>query len=56
MLRSGLRLSFMVVTDDADRFVRFAASCGHLADHFLMATPSNPRVAIATGILPIPPG
>jgi tetratricopeptide (TPR) repeat protein len=54
LVRSGPHLSFMVVTDDVERFMKFAATFRHLADHFLMATSTAPTVKVETGILPIP--
>ncbi len=55
LLRSGPHLSFMVVTDDVDRFMMLAANFAHLADHFLMATSQPPTVTVEQAILPIPP-
>jgi tetratricopeptide (TPR) repeat protein len=54
LVRSGPHLSFMVVTDDVERFMKFAAKFRHLADYFLMATSTAPTVKVETGILPIP--
>jgi tetratricopeptide (TPR) repeat protein len=55
LLRSGPRLSFMVRTDDADRFMEFAAQFRQLADHFLMASSGEPEIKAEPRILPIPP-
>lgn len=55
LLRSGPDLSFMVVTDDVEHFMKFAAKFRHLADHFLMATSRAPTIKVEAGILPIPP-
>ena len=55
LLRSGPQLSFMVVTDDVEHFMKFAAKFRHLADHFLMATSSAPTIRVQAGVLPIPP-
>jgi len=55
LLRSGPHLSFMVVTDDVERFMKFAAKFRHLADHFLMATSRTPTIKVEAGVLPIPP-
>jgi tetratricopeptide (TPR) repeat protein len=54
VVRSGPHLSFMVITDDVDQFMKFAAAYRHVADHFLMATSGAPKVKVETGILPIP--
>jgi len=53
-VRSGPRLSVMVVTDDVGRFMDFAGSFGHVAYHFLMATTAAPTISADEGILPIP--
>jgi tetratricopeptide (TPR) repeat protein len=55
LLRSGSRLSLMVVTDDVDRFMAFAEKVSNLADYFVMATTQEPTVAAEGGILAIPP-
>ncbi|HEV2864646.1 MAG TPA: TIR domain-containing protein [Pyrinomonadaceae bacterium] len=55
LLRSGPHLSFMVVTDDVERFLNFAAKFRHLADHFLMTTSTSPTIKAEGGVLPIPP-
>jgi len=55
LLRSGPRLSLMVVTDDLERFIEYAATFSNLADHFLMATTTEPTVAAENGVLAIPP-
>jgi tetratricopeptide (TPR) repeat protein len=55
LLRSGPHLSFMVVTDDVERFTKFAGTFRHLADHFLMTTSRTPGVKVEAGVLPIPP-
>lgn len=55
LLRSGPHLSFMVVTDDVERFMKFTAKFRNLADHFLMTTSYPPTIKVGTAILPIPP-
>jgi len=55
LLRSGPQLSFMVITDDMERFLKFAARFRHLADHFLMTTSVADTVEIEPRVLPIPP-
>lgn len=55
LVRSGPHLSLMVVTDDAERFLMFAAKFRHLADHFLMTTTHDFTVKVEPGTLPIPP-
>lgn len=55
LLRSGPHLSFMVVTDEVERFMRFAAQFRHLADNFLMTTSQPGTIKVAAGVLPIPP-
>jgi len=55
LVRSGPQLSFMVVTDDVDRFMRFATKFSHLAGHFLMTTSHAPTIHVETEVLPIPP-
>ncbi|MDT7542437.1 MAG: hypothetical protein QOE33_2341 [Acidobacteriota bacterium] len=55
LLRSGPHLSFMVLTDDVDRFMNFAAKFTHLADHFLMTSSTTPTIKAEGGVLPIPP-
>jgi hypothetical protein len=45
----------MVVTDDVERFMKFAAKFRHLADHFLMTTSYVPTIQVEKGVLPIPP-
>ena len=55
LMRSGPHLSFMVVTDNVDRFMRFAAKFRNLADHFLMATSNAPTIKVDKQVLPIPP-
>jgi tetratricopeptide (TPR) repeat protein len=55
LLRSGPHLSFMVVTDEVERFMNFAAKFRHLADHFLMTTSRAPTIKVEAGVLPIPP-
>jgi hypothetical protein len=55
LVRSGPHLSFMVVTDDVNRFMRFAEKFRHLADHFLMTTSRAPAIKVEAGVLPIPP-
>lgn len=55
LLRSGPHLSFMVVTDGMERFMKFAAKFRHLADHFLMTTSRAPTIKVEAGVLPIPP-
>jgi hypothetical protein len=54
-VRSGPSLSLMVVSNDVDRFMKFAGDFHHLADHFLMATSTQPTVTIEPSILSIPP-
>ena len=49
-LRSGPLLSLMVVTDNADQFMRFAARFRHLADHFLMQSSGEPTVDVKTTV------
>lgn len=55
LVRSGPHLSFMVMTNDVERFMGFTDKFRHIADHFLMATDSDPAIKIDAGILPIPP-
>jgi tetratricopeptide (TPR) repeat protein len=55
LLRSGPHLSFMVMIDDVERFMKFAAKFQYLADHFLMATSSAPTIKVQARALPIPP-
>ena len=55
LLRSGPHLTFMVVTDDVEKFLAFASKFGQAADYFVMATSTRPTIEIATGVLPIPP-
>jgi tetratricopeptide (TPR) repeat protein len=55
LMRSGPHLSFMVITDDVDRFLRFAAKFGHLADYFVMTTSGEFTVKVGPGVLAIPP-
>lgn len=56
LLRSGTNLSFMVVTDNVDRFQSFATKFKLLADHFLLATPQEFSVKVEKKeVLPIPP-
>ena len=55
LLRSGPSLSFMVVTDDVDRFMKFSVRFTHLAGHFMMATTREPTVKVEAKVLPIPP-
>ncbi|HXM64551.1 MAG TPA: toll/interleukin-1 receptor domain-containing protein [Terriglobales bacterium] len=55
LLRSGPRLSFMVVTDDVERFMKFAAQFRQLADHFLMASSGEPEIGAEPAIIPMPP-
>jgi len=55
LLRSGPHLSFMVVTDDVERFMKFTAEFRHLANHFLMTTSRAPTIKVEAGVLPIPP-
>jgi hypothetical protein len=45
----------MVVSNDVDRFMKFVGDFQHLADHFLMATSTEPTVTIEPSILSIPP-
>jgi hypothetical protein len=45
----------MVVTDDVERFMKFAAKFWYLADHFLMTTSYAPTIQVKKGVLPIPP-
>lgn len=54
LLRSGPGLSFMVMTDDADQFMKFAAKFRQLADHFLMTSSRKPEIKAEPGIIPIP--
>jgi tetratricopeptide (TPR) repeat protein len=55
LLRSGPGISFMVVTDDVERFVVIAAKFSNLADHFLLATTKEPTLAAETRVVAIPP-
>lgn len=55
LLRSGPQLSLMIITDDVDRFLKFATRFRHLADHFLMTTTVAPKIDIEPRVLPIPP-
>lgn len=55
LLRSGPRLSLMVVTDDVERFIAFAVKFSNVADYFLMATTKEPTVAAETRVVAIPP-
>ena len=55
LLRSGPGISLMVVTDDVERFMVFAAKFSNLADHFLLATTKEPTAAAETRIVTIPP-
>lgn len=55
LLRSGPHLSLMVVTDEVERFMKFAGKFRHLADHFLMTTSRAPTIKVESGVLPIPP-
>lgn len=55
LLRSGPHLSFMVLTNDVERFMKFADKFRYLADHFLMTTSSAPTIKVKAGVLPIPP-
>ncbi len=54
-VRSGPLLSLMVVTDDAEQFMKFSAANRVLADHFLMATSDTPEFKVEARVLPIPP-
>lgn len=55
LVRSGPNISFMVVTDDVDDFLKFSAKYQCLADHFLMTTSTAYTVKVEVKILPIPP-
>lgn len=55
LVRSGPLLSFMVITNDVDRFMSVAARFQHLADHFLMTTSSDYSIRVDPAALPIPP-
>jgi tetratricopeptide (TPR) repeat protein len=55
VVRSGPHLSFMVVSDDVERFIKFAARFRHVADHFLMATSGAPKIKVKPGVIAIPP-
>jgi tetratricopeptide (TPR) repeat protein len=55
LLRAGPHVTFMVVTDDVEKFLAFASMFRQAADYFVMATSTRPTVEIATGVLPIPP-
>jgi len=55
LMRSGPHLSFMVITDDVERFMKFAAKFRHLADYFLMTTSRDFTVKVEPGTLAIPP-
>ena len=55
LIGSGSHLSFTVVTDDVERFLKFAAKFTHLADYFLMTPTRTPTVKVKTGLLPLPP-
>lgn len=55
LVRSGPHISFMVITDDVDRFLMFAAEYRHLADHFLMATSGPSTITVEPSVLAIPP-
>jgi len=55
LLRSGPGITLMVVTDDAKRFMSFAAQFANLADHFAMATTTEPTVVASSRTLNIPP-
>jgi tetratricopeptide (TPR) repeat protein len=54
-LRSGPDVSFMVVTDNVESFLRAAGRLGTVADNFLMVTTVEPSVIIEPCILAIPP-
>jgi hypothetical protein len=55
LVRSGPNVSFMVISDDVERFLGFSAKFTNLADHFLMSTSDAPTISVDHGILPIPP-
>jgi tetratricopeptide (TPR) repeat protein len=55
LLRSGPHVTFMVVTDDVERFLAFASMFRQAADYFVMATSTRSTIEIATDLLPIPP-
>ena len=55
LIRSGPHLSFMVVTDDVKRFMKFATKFRHLGDYFLMTTTCTPMVKVQAGVIPLPP-
>lgn len=55
LLRSGPHLSFMVVTDDLERFMNLTAKFRNLATYFLLTTTSDPKVKVDAVVLPIPP-
>jgi tetratricopeptide (TPR) repeat protein len=54
-VRSGPMLSFMVVTNDASQFLKYAKENKLLADHFLMVTSETPEIEVEARVLPIPP-
>jgi tetratricopeptide (TPR) repeat protein len=55
LVRSSPQLSFMVLTNDVECFMKFAAKFERLADHFLMTTSRDFTVRVEPGILAIPP-
>lgn len=54
VLRSGPGVTFMAVTDDAERFMNFARRFSNLGEHFAMVTTTEPTVAANTRTLAIP--
>lgn len=55
LLRSGSGLSLMVVTDEVDRFMAFASRFANLADHFALATTTEPTAIASSKLLELPP-
>ena len=55
LVRSGPHLSFMVITDNVERFIEFAAKYQHLAKYFLLTETLPPKVKVDALVLPIPP-
>lgn len=55
ILRSGPRVSMMLMTDDVGRFLRFAEAFGSLVDHFVMVDSIVPTLKPRNAILRIPP-
>ncbi len=55
LTRSGPHLSLMVVTDDVDRFRRFAGMFDVTAEYFLLTSSRDFTVSVEPGILALPP-